>query len=431
MQLNRNTIALLVISLAVIIGVLLVNSNQANAPSATTPTAAEQTGGPIFAGVTANTLVRFEIRDNTTGARTVLTRSSEDVWGLDEANEGNAFPADDASGVLVETTAEPGESSVVSPQDTFGVETTTGQQLDQNVVLSDIGAFLSIEASDSFESDELESFGLVNPGHSLIATAEDGTIYVLHVGGQNPSGNRYYAVLEQLAGADVSEGGASVTEEPLAVATIALAPGDDQAQSSDNIQGAELEEAVSGTDEAALEVVEDVTEAAEISQMLDATNIAAGTQIATQEAEGDATAEAGSEDSEAVATQLVEEGESSGRTEQVTSGDELSEATAEAGDETTGALEMTPEVTAPAAPQPTATLAPLAEPLVVLEGSQTIYTLPKSAVDALIAFLTAPPVATPTMEPTVQVPLPEVTVESTIDPEAIPDSVEATEEPAS
>jgi hypothetical protein len=429
MQLNRGTIVLLVASLVVIIGVLVINSNQANAPAATTPTASQQAGGPLFAGVTANTLVRFEIRDNTTGARTVLTRSSEDVWGLEEATEGNAFPADDLSGVLVETTAEPGDNTVVSPQDTFSVETTSGQQLDQNAVLTDIGSFLSIEASDIFESADLEGFGLVNPTHSLIATAEDGTVYVLHVGGQNPSGNRYYAVMEQAAGADVGDEGASVTDEPLAVATTILGAGDDQAQVSDNIQGAELNEAIGDqTAEAGAEIAEDVTEAAEISQMLDATNIAAGTQVATDEAQGETTAAEG----EAVATQIVEEGESSGRTEQITSGDELDEATAEAGEETTGELEMTAEVTAPAAPQPTATLAPLAEPLVVLEGTQTIYTLPKAALDALIGFLTAPPIAQPTAQPTLQVPLLEVTLETTTEAEAtVPADAEATAEPAS
>lgn len=429
MRLNRGTIVLLVASFVVIIGVLVINSNQANAPAATTPTASGQAGGPLFAGISANTLVRFEIRDNTTGARTVLTRSSEDVWGLEEANEGDAFPADDASGVLVEVTAEPGDNTVVNPQDTFSVETTSGQQLDQNAVLTDIGAFLSIEASDRFESADLEGFGLANPTHSLFATAEDGTVYVLHIGGENPSGNRYYAVLEQLAGADVSEEGASATDEPLAVATIDLGPGDSQAQVSDNIQGAELSEAVEDAgEETGVDIVDNATEAAELSQMLDATNIAAGTQIATDEAQDETTAEEG----EAIATQIVEEGESSGRTEQITSGDELDEATAEAGEATVGELEMTAEVTAPAAPQPTATLAPLAEPLVVLEGAQTIYTLPKAAIDALIEFLTAPPIAQPTPQPTIQVPLPEVTVETTSEVEATaPADAEATAEPAS
>ncbi len=319
MQLNRSTIVLLVASLIVIIGVLVINSNQASAPADETPTASPQTGGPVFSGVTADTLTRFEIRDNTTGARSVFTRTSDESWTLD---------------------------------DTISTTDTSGGLLDQAAVLSDIEAFLALEASDSFDSSELSGFGLVNPAHSLLASSEDGISYVLHIGGQNPSGNRYYAVLEQLAEADVTD--ASATEEPLAVATTIVGDDDAEAGTSDNIQGAEL------------------------------------TDLPDAEATGDP--------------------------------------------------EPTPEVTAPAAFEPTATLAPLAEPLVVLEGTQTIYTLPKTAVDALIAFLTAPPTLIPTAEATEEAPVLEATAEATPEADVTPDTeateeaartVEATEEPAS
>lgn len=331
MQLNRSTIVLLVASLIVIIGVLVINSNQASAPADETPTASPQTGGPVFSGVTADTLTRFEIRDNTTGARSVFTRTSDESWTLD---------------------------------DTISTTDTSGGLLDQAAVLSDIEAFLALEASDSFDSSELSGFGLVNPAHSLLASSEDGISYVLHIGGQNPSGNRYYAVLEQLAEADVTD--ASATEEPLAVATTIVGDDDAEAGTSDNIQGAEL------------------------------------TDLPDAEATGDP------------------------------------EPTPDA--EATDDLELTPEVTAPAAFEPTATLAPLAEPLVVLEGTQTIYTLPKTAVDALIAFLTAPPTLIPTAEATEEAPVLEATAEATPEADVTPDTeateeaartVEATEEPAS
>lgn len=83
MRMNRGTIALVVVGIIVIIGVLVINYNQANTPDAT-PTASQIAGGPLFLGVTADMLVRFEVRDNTTGARTVLARSGEDLWELEE-----------------------------------------------------------------------------------------------------------------------------------------------------------------------------------------------------------------------------------------------------------------------------------------------------------------------------------------------------------
>jgi hypothetical protein len=324
MRMNRGTIILIVVSIAVIIGVLAINNNPTSAPGNTTPTASAQTGGPLFPGADASTLVRFEVRDNTTGARTVLTRNEADVWGLDESDQPGAgdVTSDALSGVVAEATDEAGGTTAVSPQDAFSIQTTSGQSLDQNVILTDIGSFLGLNATDSFTSDQLADFELDHPHYSILAAAADGTVYQLHVGGQNPTGIRYYAVLEPLAGADIATEEVSLTEEPGAAleATIAANVATDEAQPAE-------------------------------------TAPAEGTPEATEAA-------------------------------------------------------VSAEATEPAAPVfATPTLAPLAEPLVSLQGTQTIYTLPKTTLDTLIGLITTIPFATPTAVPASQVPLPEATVE--------------------
>lgn len=426
MRLSRGTFVLIVVCVIVIIGVLLINNNPTSAPGNTTPTASQAAGGPLFPGIDANTLVRFEIRDNRTGERTVLTRTSEDVWGLDESDQPGAgdVTSDALSGVVVDATAEAGaldESAV----NTFSVQTTSGQPLDQNVVLTDIGTFLGLNATDSFESEDLASFGLDHPGYSILASAEDGTVYELHIGGANPSGNRYYAVLEQLTGADESF---TATEEDTSVAEPAESADDDLGTEDQNIEGAALTEVPSVDADTAVEVAESLTEAIELGDEIQATNAASGTQIAqaTEEAGAETNAnanggDAGS-DANAVATQEVSGGESSGRVEQISTGAELSEVTAEPGD--VNAVAEATEAVLPVT-GPTPTLAPLAEPLVALQPPQTILTLPKTALDTLIALITTVPYAAPapTEAPTLQ-PDPSQTEEAA--PVA-----EATSEPAS
>jgi hypothetical protein len=326
MRLNRGTIVLLVVSVIVIIGVLIFNNNQANAPAEATPTS-QQTGGPIFPGVTSSNVTRFEVRDNTTGARSVLVQSDEGVWTLDTTEEATETP--------------PAED-----------------QLDQTAITTNVDAFLALNSADSFESDQLADFGLDQPQYSILATSDDGAVYVLHIGNENPSGNRYYAIQEQLSTADVN-----ATEEPQAVATQIV-------ESGDNILGDVL------TEEATAEVTPEATTDAAV------------------------TAEA---DESTPATDATEE------------------ATAE----------VTPEATTDAAvttePLPTATLAPLAEPLVILSGTHTILVVPKGTIDTLIAYITTPPIVIPTPTP---FGIPELTQETTaeVTPEPTPDSTESAEE---
>jgi hypothetical protein len=356
MRLNRGTLVLLVIAAVIIIGVLVINNNQATAPADATPTS-EQISEPLFAGITSNTLARFEIRDNTTGSRTVLTRTSENVWGLDR--EG-VIP-DPLSGVAVEATEGADDPIIISPEDTFAVETTGEQEIDQTAVLNNLDSFLLLTPSDSFDSDQLDGFGLDRPQYSILASSEDGQVYMLHIGGENPAGNRYYAIEELLSGADVDPAAVGATEEAQAVATEIVESGEPLSAPGDNILGAQLTEVADETDEPdAIATVETIEEAVELGESIEATIAAEATTESTAEA----------------------------------------------------TLDVTEEITMPDELLPTATLAPLAEPLVILTGSQTVYVIPKTAIDALIGYLIAPPYAVPTPDPFV---LPEPTVEVTME----------------
>jgi hypothetical protein len=76
MRLNRGTIALLLGSVVIIAAVLIFTSSQVNAPT-TEPTAeATPETGPLFAGLDMTTLNQLEIAQPSTGARTVLVKTT-------------------------------------------------------------------------------------------------------------------------------------------------------------------------------------------------------------------------------------------------------------------------------------------------------------------------------------------------------------------
>jgi hypothetical protein len=259
---NRGTIALVVVGIIVIIGVLVINNNQANTPDAT-PTASQIAGGPLFLGVTAHTLVRFEVRDNTTGARTVLARSGEDLWELEETGAPGVTnePPDEATVEATEAASATSEATAeataeVTPEATPAVEPITGQTIDQETVQTNLTAFLGLNAADRFESDQLADFGLDRPVYSILVTSEDGTEYVVHIGGQNPTGNRYYAVQEQVSGAEATPGAGSITEEATADATHEATP---EATEAIDSTSAEATEAASATSEATAEGTPEAT----------------------------------------------------------------------------------------------------------------------------------------------------------------------------
>jgi chemotaxis protein histidine kinase CheA len=347
MRLNRGTIALLLVSLVVIIGITLL-SNQP--PAETTPTPSAANAGPVFENISADTVNSLEVVDNLTGATTVLSKDEGGAWEIAQATN------------------------------------STDRAVDQELVSLGLSDFVGLESSDSFESDSLADFGLDQPSRSIIVTTDDGSVYTLHIGSENPNGDRYYALVEveQGSGAPPAESTEAVEE---------AATEEAEAESTEAVEAEEAAEE-SATEEAKTE------EAAEKpGELVQTTRTPAAedvTESATEEAEAEATEAA---TSEAVETEEAASQETEAATAEAEETQEAeTEVTAEAAEAT---MESTEEL--PAAPtegpSPTPTFTPT--PRVTIEGSGTVYLLPKTVVDSVLNYVELPPyVPAPTDTPT-------------------------------
>ncbi len=384
MRLNRGTIVLLVASVVVIVAVLVLTSNQATAPGEPTPSGDQPETtpvGPVFPGVETTTLVRFEIRDNTTGERVAMLRQPQDEDWLVEDLE-NQGTAEDASVVIEEATGEP------------VIVQSTQFETDQVRLTGALESFLDLEPQEAFESSDLAQFGLDTPAYSAYVVTEDGAVHLMHIGDQNPSGTRYYAVVNQIA-----PGETSPDFDPLQPSVVrseietsiesAVVPADLLAEATDGgsltneLSVAEMAETLQAmsTEDPQLPAL-----AATYSAALEATNAAAGeaTAQATAPAAGDEAAEG----TEMVPDLQRAEIETSLTTDEAPT-EEARDATAEA----TSLAEST--------------LEPVEAPRVQLSGTQTIYLIPADVADMLIAMISQPPVLV--VEPT-----PELTAEPTV-----------------
>ncbi|MBZ0295586.1 MAG: DUF4340 domain-containing protein [Anaerolineae bacterium] len=218
MRLNRGTLLIIVAALVVIGAVLVINNNQANAPEEETPTVAPG-AGPIFDEVAGNDVLRLEVVANTFGDSTVLTQSAGGAWSIPEA--------------------------------TYATSRDTDQSKAQEVV----GDFVLLESSDRFDSETLADFGLDTPAYIVTADLADGTRQTLYIGNQNPTGNRYYALLETgETPADLSEQ-LSQQAEATAEVTEEAMTGEATAEMT-----AEATEEMEATAEATVEAVAEATE---------------------------------------------------------------------------------------------------------------------------------------------------------------------------
>ena len=228
MRLNRSTIIFVVALLALIVVVLLLNNNQAAAPG---DTSATPTSAPValLPGVDQTTLARLEVRNNTTGDRSVLTKTNVDSpWLYDNT-----------------TRAEPG----VEVASTDGSGT---QQADPTALGALIPLLTNLNSADSFEDANLANFGLTNPLYTVLATTYDGAVFLVHIGGQSRVNPRYYVIVEQAGSANV--GG---TEEPQAIGTQDAGPDQPVGGAGEsNTEGAVLGEV---TAEATLEMTVEAT----------------------------------------------------------------------------------------------------------------------------------------------------------------------------
>ena len=326
MRMNRGTIILIAALLVVIVAVLAINSNQASAPGVT-PTAVEASG-PLLPGVTADQIVRYEVRDNKSGFFTALTKDSGGGWHIDGTN---TLPARDP---------------------------------DQSLITSTVGQIVSTNYNNTFENDQLATYGLDAPAYTVLALTSDGKLYTLYIGAKAPTSSRYYTVLvtgqSQATPEVTTESGAA----PQAIATENVAA---QADNGGNIAPAGAK--------ATAEATAETTDAAK--------KIFQGLQQARAQATAEATPEATAE----ATTEMM----------------------------AVSTMEATMAVTAEA------TADVIQSPEVVLSGSQTIYVIPQTVIDTLTKWINVPPYAPlPTATPTLPVvstlppsPTPQATLEVT------------------
>lgn len=163
MRLNRGTLALIIVSVAVIVGVMLFTSSDVNAPASEPTATSPAITGPLFPDLEAAALSSLEIRNNETGDLVRLTRDGE-TWTIDEAS----FP----------------------------------QELDTDTekAAGHVETFVSLQSVDQFAGEEgrLNVFGLTEPNFTVTASGEaDGeTItYTLDIGDRSQTAQRFYALV--------------------------------------------------------------------------------------------------------------------------------------------------------------------------------------------------------------------------------------------
>jgi hypothetical protein len=181
MRLNRATILLVIGLLVIIVGALLLNSaGQPAAQPTPQPTSVTVRVFPYADGTRA---VRLEIRSNTTGVSTTLTRDPSFLWQV--AATGATVP-------------------------------TVNRIVDQVAVPGFLSSFAQLASTESFQQDQLSSFKLDQPSHTITMTSDDGGVYTLHIGETNLAGGRYFAIAETTAG--------SGAPAPTAMPTSAFTP---------------------------------------------------------------------------------------------------------------------------------------------------------------------------------------------------------------
>jgi len=157
MRMNRGTIVLIAALLVVIVAVLVINNNQASAPGVT-PTVAVATG-PLLPGVTADSINHYEVRDNTSGGFTSLTKDSGGAWHID------------------------------------GTNTLPARVPDQSLITTTAGQIVAINYNNTFQDDQLATFGLDKPAYTILAQTNDGKLYTLYVGSKAPTSSGYYTTV--------------------------------------------------------------------------------------------------------------------------------------------------------------------------------------------------------------------------------------------
>lgn len=185
MRLNRNTVFLLVASLIVIAAALALLSSPASAPDNDISRADD--GGPLFADIISADITQFSISAASAAA-----------------------DSDAVSQIVFERATAEGAETDSADQDATPAWTIADRELNGTIDASQIDAaisdFLELEYARRFgeETDALANFGLEAPAYTLSATTQTGDTLSLQLGTQNPSGTRYYALVDPIPAADTA-----------------------------------------------------------------------------------------------------------------------------------------------------------------------------------------------------------------------------------
>lgn len=165
MRLNRGTILLLLASVVIILAVLLFNSQRTNAPDVTPTAEAAAGAGPLFPTIAdvnnQGNIVRFEVTDNTANTNVVMTKDAANVWTVEQS-------------VSLTTLAT-----------------------DQTKAVGTMSVLASLNAVDSFTTENLADFGLDQPKYTMVLTDSDNKTYTVKIGNQSPANPRYYALVDE------------------------------------------------------------------------------------------------------------------------------------------------------------------------------------------------------------------------------------------
>lgn len=217
MRLNTGTIVLILVALVVIVAVLFI-SNQPDAGTGD-PTATPATvSGPVFGGVDPLTVSQVRVVNFETNEYVTLTRDAGGAWTI-----GGSF------------------SSTQTPPL-------------QDAITTSVGTVTTLAYTDSFPGDDLAAFGLNSPSHLLTLYTNNGGEYQLIIGGLNPGGNRYYAVIQATPGEGTAEPFSAPVSTPGAAEATA-----DATELAEAVLEAVAEVTAEATVEAAAEVTAEAT----------------------------------------------------------------------------------------------------------------------------------------------------------------------------
>lgn len=152
MRFNRNTLMFVGGLLAFIVLAVIVLNNPAGTPGAqgeVTPSTEK-----VFAAISLDAVRSLSVRENASNLSVELKQGEDGTWTV--ANNPN--PAQ--------------------------------QQTLDNAVAS----IINIQSSDRFEAQDLAPYGLDNPTHTITIVTQENE-YTLRIGSRNPSGTRYYALV--------------------------------------------------------------------------------------------------------------------------------------------------------------------------------------------------------------------------------------------